>query len=578
MREALDAGEVEAVKALFQDRTTITTVVVTTFVMECITRGNSELLQWAVDNLTWYWYNNTSVMPLAINLNRAKEVQILCSHMTPDYDAWFQLCMDTKSLDVFEALLNAIPPSEADKLFPNLANIALSKGEIGYAEKFLYHPELSHHVYFDELFMSAVAKDFLEFAIELLKAKKVKNVRDVVFRSNAATTLREKHPEFVFLFSCEHGNVTQVRELLKLVDPNLKKGKALELASKNGHLEIVQELLNDARIVPNLRKNSAIRAASAGGHESIVRTLLTDPRVSPEDMDDYCIGMASENGHDGVVELLLADPRVSPHADENFALIAAAENGHVKVVELLLKQPGVDPSAHSNKALRVAANNFFPRVVKLLADHPRATPNNDVFCCVCQIGDVELVQSLLKDPRVDPSHDESKAFREACKRGHTKVIQILLADPRVDPSAKNNEALVNAILTGKTQVIEILVTSPKVDPSVLHDMLFRNAWKKRWLPILKIIVNDPRCNAGVHTNFALKEAMYNRDWDIIRLLLKNPNVNPRVGNSQLIEISKKFNLPFFIELLQDKRINKGVDSALLLLAVRNRFRRDYGDG
>ena len=51
----------------------------------------------------------------------------------------------------------------------------------------------------------------------------------------------------------------------------------------------------------------------------------------------------AENGHLDVVELLLNDPRVDPSAQNNKALRRAKKNNYQEVVELLLKDPRVLP-------------------------------------------------------------------------------------------------------------------------------------------------------------------------------------------------------------------------------------------
>ena len=52
-----------------------------------------------------------------------------------------------------------------------------------------------------------------------------------------------------------------------------------QIASNNGHLDIVKLLLNDSRVDPSDRNNYAIRIASQYGHTEIVKLLLNDSRV-----------------------------------------------------------------------------------------------------------------------------------------------------------------------------------------------------------------------------------------------------------------------------------------------------------
>ena len=61
------------------------------------------------------------------------------------------------------------------------------------------------------------------------------------------------------------------------------------MASENGHLHIVDRLLQDSRVDPSDRNNCAIGWASLKGHLHIVERLLQDPRVDPSDLNNDAI-------------------------------------------------------------------------------------------------------------------------------------------------------------------------------------------------------------------------------------------------------------------------------------------------
>ena len=65
--------------------------------------------------------------------------------------------------------------------------------------------------------------------------------------------------------------------------------------------------------------------------------------------NNYAIQLASRKGHLEIVELLLQDPRVDPSADDNYAIGWASQNGHLEIIKLLLQDPRVDPSLQSNQ-------------------------------------------------------------------------------------------------------------------------------------------------------------------------------------------------------------------------------------
>src|SRR3989304_6063778 len=62
---------------------------------------------------------------------------------------------------------------------------------------------------------------------------------------------------------------------------------------------------------------------------------------------------------------------------------------------------------------------------------------SSVFKTYAEKGDIEIVELLLADHRVDPSANDNHAIRLASSKGHDKVVKLLLADSRVDPSSDN---------------------------------------------------------------------------------------------------------------------------------------------
>ena len=48
---------------------------------------------------------------------------------------------------------------------------------------------------------------------------------------------------------------------------------------EEGHIEVVQLLLQDSRVDPSAKNNRAILAASQNGHTKVVQLLIADERV-----------------------------------------------------------------------------------------------------------------------------------------------------------------------------------------------------------------------------------------------------------------------------------------------------------
>ena len=130
---------------------------------------------------------------------------------------------------------------------------------------------------------------------------------------------------------------------------------ALHAASQNGHIEVVNELIEGRRADLNLKTTntgaSALYIASNHGHTNIVEALLK-ANVNPNIMVTTANGnsfsalyAASENDHTGVVQALLntkVDPNImvtiatATGTNRFSALQAASLKGHDKIVEQLI--------------------------------------------------------------------------------------------------------------------------------------------------------------------------------------------------------------------------------------------------
>jgi surface antigen len=202
-----------------------------------------------------------------------------------------------------------------------------------------------------------------------------------------------------------HGRLADVQRMLESgeVPVNGKLNDALVRAAVNGHVD-VDFFLRHAMFDPSAEGNVAIRRAAENGHLAVVERLLQDERVNPSDGNNLAVRSAAHYGHLEVVERLLEDDRVDPSADNNDAVRLAAQRGNLAVVEQLLQDKRVDPSAVNNYAVRYAAQN----------------------------GRLAVVERLLRDKLVDPSANNNNAVRRAARNGHLAVVDRLLEDDRVD--------------------------------------------------------------------------------------------------------------------------------------------------
>jgi hypothetical protein len=109
------------------------------------------------------------------------------------------------------------------------------------------------------------------------------------------------------------GNVGKVEEML--ADPNFDPSendcRALGTASGFNQLVILNLLLMNPRSYPSAESvNRAFNIACWEGHIEIVNRLLQDERVNPSARNNRAIITAHSRGHQAVVDRLRQDPRV----------------------------------------------------------------------------------------------------------------------------------------------------------------------------------------------------------------------------------------------------------------------------
>jgi hypothetical protein len=85
------------------------------------------------------------------------------------------------------------------------------------------------------------------------------------------------------------------------------------------------------------------------------------------------------------------------------------------------------------------------------------TSDKGSFYWAVQNNKIHVVESLLKNPLIDPAANDNIAFRVACRFGHKEIVELLLTDPRVDPSADDSSAIVWASCAGHKEIVELLL-------------------------------------------------------------------------------------------------------------------------
>lgn len=248
-------------------------------------------------------------------------------------------------------------------------------------------------------------------------------------------------------------DITKVKTILKdsKIDLNAKDDDgftALTVASKEGHIKIVEMLLNaKADInVKTLENNTALMVATANRHIDIVRLLLT----AKSDVNAIstrgatALLLASGLGNIELVKLLLnakAEVNIITMPNVPTALIMASSEGHLSIVKLLLTtQADVNATMkpRGDTALTAASVKGYSEVVQALINAK---------------ADVNAV--LSKD------NVNATALLQASGNGYLTIVrQLLLAGANVNwKSNRGYTALMMASDLGDTSIVQALLTA-----------------------------------------------------------------------------------------------------------------------
>ena len=366
------------------------------------------------------------------------------------------------------------------------------------------------------------------------------------------------------------GNSEIVTLLANNTKPDLETNKgdtALHCASSNGHLEVVQQLLQ-ANANPNLQNKwgaTALFAASVHGHTEIVDMILSHDssslniQTSKEGSSAICA--ASENGYEKIVNLLL-----KAHAnlelqrkDGTTALWMASLCGHQEVVSLLLTG-SANPNHQNNKGatpLHIASAQGHLKIVQLLLDKEMITNLNiqmhegqTALYLASEEGYSDMVSLLLKadaNPNI-PKNDGRTPLYQASQYGHEEIVNLLLkANAQVDKACYDGTtALYMASQNGHTRIVSLLL-SADANPNIQHDSgatALHLASQTGNTDIVRMLLQanaNPDVQAGGGIT-AILLAVQHGCSETVDLLLKagaNPNLRANTGISALHIASDK---------------------------------------
>lgn len=177
--------------------------------------------------------------------------------------------------------------------------------------------------------------------------------------------------------------------------------------------------------------NHPMRVACELGRLEIVHCLLNDKRVNPFELGSRCLEMASKNGFLEIVVLLLKIDGVRVDQINSFhpALYGACKNGHSEVVKVLLedKRTEIWPN-RSNRCLKRAVKQGHLEVVKLLLQKSHAAINiKKPLYIAIKRGNFEITKLILEHKRCSLQYYGTLILEIQEKKVDENIMKLLLS-------------------------------------------------------------------------------------------------------------------------------------------------------
>ena len=340
---------------------------------------------------------------------------------------------------------------------------------------------------------------------------------------------------------------------------------ALMLASSEGHLDIVQILLQ-AKAIPDLQNkngDTVLLIAAAKGHSDIVQQLLecgANPNIcnrngsTPLYAAVYCLSLRKfENDPIMSMGCKIVDP-VGSYED------------HLKIIQLLIAQPNVNiivnTSVNGYTSLHIASMHGSTDAVKLLLQ-VSADPNIQTHSVNISNTYLSHVPSnILLQPQLKTlflindfqTMSGGTALMIASTNGHSEIVQLLLnAKAKPDLQTENGEtALCLAAFRGYPDIVQLLLEYG-ADPNISnrHGVTAIHAAATGLCTVTAIARGNITSMEVVNTITTLISGKYERYVKTMKLLIAQPNIKINetnltgvtilmqasiVGSAQIVEL------------------------------------------
>jgi len=149
--------------------------------------------------------------------------------------------------------------------------------------------------------------------------------------------------------------------------------EALMLSILLGHVQITQFLLTQYQYTNDI-VIKALRISTQYQNEQIMNYILNSVTI-PQEILIEILCKEIKDGNLTTFTLLLAYNQIDVTYNNNLLLYTVAQYNRIDMLQTLLTFPTVDPTAGYNRALRIARDKKYTQICDILANDYRVTSN-----------------------------------------------------------------------------------------------------------------------------------------------------------------------------------------------------------
>lgn len=346
-------------------------------------------------------------------------------------------------------------------------------------------------------------------------------------------------------YACFNGHADIVRYLLQQQQPShkSKRLKALFLSCEKGWLEVVKVFFdvhnwnqNDTNMYnQTLLYNACIwgctplHLASKYGHLDIVQYLVSEQHYHPDMTDVFgltalhhicsCKPEVSDETACKILTFLINQTRCNPNAvtiHGKTPLHFACSRGKVRIIKILLDEEKCDPNLRDDskktpfRSLPESRSSDFI-FIRLFAYHGAWDAYGPAIVDLDESEALMLTEFIIKQPEWDPSLRDSEGetlLHYACKANRIRIAKLLLEKGHCNPNigkvapiyVTSNHEIIGSLIEYGTNLFDVysaLVFS-KPEETSLQIIKYLSHFSKAWDP------NKKASNGEVALHFACK--------------------------------------------------------------------------